>query len=43
MADPILRAGMQGPSVRELQTLLNARLRSSPHLPVNGCFGVQTC
>jgi len=42
MSDPILRAGAQGPSVKELQNCLNASLRPSPNIATNGHFGHAT-
>lgn len=42
MSSPILRSGSSGPSVKELQTLLNQKLQPSPNLAVDGQFGAAT-
>ena len=40
--DRILRAGSQGPSVRELQQLLNSQVRPRPNLTIDGRFDSRT-
>lgn len=42
MTLPLLRAGSSGQAVKDLQTALNAALRPSPGLAVDGTFGAKT-
>jgi uncharacterized protein (TIGR02594 family) len=40
--NPVLRRGSRGPDVKRLQELLNAKLKPSPNLQVDGDFGPAT-